>query len=248
MPCSLFLDAGNRIQHNPQNSPSFFADLCICYFWILGIFWKSQNCWRQFNRSFNKCFLHHHDIYAVCVSPTSPREVCQNTGEIPDSAARSLPIPSRVMLSSPVAATNPASWTGSLLGLLPAEPWQKLVAVPQTFLIWGSGAAMSQLGGNGAFIIHPCSQVRSQKTIGLHLVLLGWVSSVKSPGVTSPERPLFFNYWEKRSDRNPSWCCRKQEWGNIGGGNIGDSQKLKAGRQKRIRIFSAENVTLVCLS
>lgn len=68
MYCSRFLDAGNQIQHNPQNSPSFFADLCICYFWILRIFWKRQNCWRQFSHSFNKCFLHHHNIYAMYLS------------------------------------------------------------------------------------------------------------------------------------------------------------------------------------
>ena len=60
----------------------------------------------------------------------STGEVCQSTGEIPDSAAQSLPIPSRVILSSPVAAINYASWTESLLGLLPAETWQKLAGPP----------------------------------------------------------------------------------------------------------------------
>lgn len=69
--------------------------------------------------------------YMLCISLTanvSTREVCQSTGEVPDSTAQSLPIPSRVILSSPVAAVNYASWTESLLGLLPAATWQKLVA------------------------------------------------------------------------------------------------------------------------
>lgn len=63
-------------------------------------------------------------------------EVCQSIGYIPDSAAQSLPNPSRLTLSSPVAAINYASWTEALLGRLPAETWQKLVAPPlQTLLI-----------------------------------------------------------------------------------------------------------------
>lgn len=71
--------------------------------------------------------------YMLCISLTanvSTGEVCQSTGEIPDSTAQSLPIPSRVILSSPVVAINYASWTESLLGLLPAATWQKLVAPP----------------------------------------------------------------------------------------------------------------------
>lgn len=68
MHCSHFLDAGNQLQHYPQNSPSFFADLCICYFWILRLFWKRQNYWHQFSHSFNKCFLHHHHIHAMHLS------------------------------------------------------------------------------------------------------------------------------------------------------------------------------------
>lgn len=128
---SHFFDAGNQLQHYPQNSPSFFADLCICYFWTLRIFWKRQNCWCQFSHSFNKCFLHHHNIYATYLTANmSTREVCQSTGEIPDSTAQPLPIPSREILSSPVAAINYASWTESLLGVLPAETWQKLVVSP----------------------------------------------------------------------------------------------------------------------
>lgn len=72
-------------------------------------------------------------IYMLCIFLTanlSTGEVCQSTGESPDSTAQSLPIPSRVISSSPVAAINYASWTESLLGLLPAETWQKLVAPP----------------------------------------------------------------------------------------------------------------------
>lgn len=136
--------------------------------------------------------------YKLCISLTanpSPREVCQNTGESPDSAARALPIPSRVMLSSPVAATNSASWTESLLGALPAEAWQKLVAVPQTLLISGSEAAMSQLGGE--WCPHNPSLLPGEASAILHWAEsapLGWVSSVKSPGITSAYRPLFFNY------------------------------------------------------
>lgn len=137
MHCSHFLDAGNQLQHYPQNSPSFSADLCICYFWILRLFWKRQNYWHQFSQSFNKCFLHHHHIHAMHLSyrNVSTMEVCQNSGEIPDSTAQSMPVPSRVILSSPVAAINHASWTESLAGLLPAETWQKPVAPPQQTLL-----------------------------------------------------------------------------------------------------------------
>ena len=72
-------------------------------------------------------------IYMLCISLTaniSTGEVCQSIGEIPDSTAQSLPIPSRLILSSPVVVMNYASWTESLAGLPPAETWQKLVAPP----------------------------------------------------------------------------------------------------------------------
>lgn len=219
MPCSLFLDAGNQIQHNPQNSPSFFADLCICYFWISGIFWKSQNCWRRFNHSFSKRFLHHHDIYAVYLSHSKPKSqggvskhwrnprFCREGPAKPIQGGAEQWLNKFCQLDT-IPAWSSASWA-----------WQELVAVPQTISIWGSEQQCPSLVGNGVLIIHPCSQVRSQQFFfGL---LLGWVSCGKSPGITSTDKPLFFNYWEARSNRNPSWCCRKQEWGNIGGGNIG---------------------------
>lgn len=64
MHCSHFLDAENQLRHYPQYSPSFLADLCICYFWILRLFWK----WHQLSPSFNKCFLHHHNVRAMNLS------------------------------------------------------------------------------------------------------------------------------------------------------------------------------------
>lgn len=178
--------------------------------------------------------------YMLCISLTanpSPREVCQNTGEIPDSAARSLPIPFRVILSSPVAAANPASWTELLLGLLPAEAWQKLVAPPTgtfNFRFRGCNVPPGWVG-NGVLITHPCSQVRSQQFfVGLSLLLLGWVSSVKSPGITSTDRLLIL-ITEGRGLIGTHPRAVEKWFGNIGG-----SQKLKEGRKKRIRIFSAE--------
>lgn len=212
---------------------------------MLGIFWKSQNCWRQFNHSFNKCFLHHHSIYPVHLSPSKPKSQGgvskhwrnpRSCSEVPANPIQGdAEQPSgcnKFCQLDRIPAWSSASWAMAETGCCPPD-------TPNLRLRQQCPSGV----GNGVLITHPCSQVRTQQFfLGLSLLLLGWVSSVKNPGVTSTARPLFFfNYWEKKSNRNPSWRCRKQERGIIWGGNIGGLQKLKAGRQKRIRIFSAES-------
>lgn len=173
--------------------------------------------------------------YMLCISLTanpSPREVCQNTGEIPDSAARSLPIPSRVILSSLVAAANPASWTELLLGLLPAEAWQKLVAPPQTLLISGSEAAMSRLSGE--WCPHNPSLLPGEVSAILcraESAPLGLGEQCKKPWDHIYRQAFNFNYWEKRSNRDPSSCCRKVVW------NYWGLTKIKRRKEKEDKNF-----------